>query len=129
MKRLFKIEFGPVLGTNDKQETVRVGRYMVYVVADDPKGIGGVVKHFLPQFSELGFTVVEEVKVGPKHRAWSVSIGSPGRTRNIMIVATTIKLATLALAEAVEYDPRMSQDLQLGLVEFRPINLSREGVA
>lgn len=126
--KVFKVAFLPVLGKNEKQETVRVGRYMVYVSAPNASRIGAVLKHFLPELYDEGFDVVEDYEVPPGHRAWSVSIGPDNRTRSFFVSAVDEDAAVIATQKSVETLPDQANYLKMGLAKAREITLDKEGV-
>lgn len=128
MNRLFKVSFAPIIGTDDKNQEVKVGRYICYVTARDVSEIDGVLKAKIPEFCAGGFDFEEEIPVPPSSGAWSVSIGPVGRSYSVVVVAPDEAAARLALAESVKDLPYMKRYVDVDLFRAVAIDLDQENV-
>lgn len=128
MNRLFKVSFAPIIGTNDRNEEVKVGRYICYVTAKHPTEIDGVLRATLPEFCGGGFDLEEEIDVPADCGAWSVSIGPVGRSYSIVVVAPDESMARVAMEKAVEDLPYMKKYVDAELFRAVSIDLDTENV-
>jgi hypothetical protein len=126
--KLYKVSFLPILARGDNESVVTVGRYMVYVTAEDVFRIGDVLRHFLPELFEEGFTVEETIPVDYDHRAYSVSVGPKGRSYSMVITGISPEEAMKALRTTCVGTPVLNRYVEEGFFETRLIDMTKEGV-
>lgn len=126
--KLFKVSFAPIIGTNDKNEQVKVGRYVCYVTAKSAAEIDGVLRAKLPELYALGFDLEEDIEVGAGNYAWSVSIGPVGRSYSVVVCAPSEAEARTALSAAVADLPYMKRYVDAELFRATLIDLDQENV-
>ncbi len=127
-RTVYKVSFLPILAKNDKQETVRVGRWIVYAVAENPNRIGEVLRHFLPDLYDEGYEIEDSIVVAPGNNAWSVSVGPEGRSYSMIVEAPDEEHAERALIEATKAMPYAQKYVLMKVWTARLVTLDKEGV-
>ena len=126
--KLFKVSFAPIIGTNDANEQVKVGRYIGYVTAANAPRIDAVLREKRPELAIAGYDLEEEVPVERGHYAWSVSVGPVGRSYSMVVCAPSESMARSALETAVADLPYMKRYVEADLFRATCIDLDQENV-